>query len=86
MKTSKSLSLKCGDLKTVVRSQPACRRNSATSLKPSLGPVGMARFLQQYDSGKGDYTRERAGLMKGKDVKTIAEEIKALKKKSGVVR
>ena len=28
-------------------------------LKEALGPVGMARFLQQYDSGHGDYTRER---------------------------
>lgn len=29
------------------------------ALKDALGPVGMARFLQQYDSGHGDYTKEK---------------------------
>lgn len=28
-------------------------------LKETLGPVGMARFIQQYDSGNGDYTKEK---------------------------
>ena len=25
----------------------------------ALGPVGMARFIQQFDSGHGDYTKEK---------------------------
>ena len=29
------------------------------ALKDALGPVGMAKFIQQYDSGSGDYTKER---------------------------
>lgn len=29
------------------------------ALKEALGPVGMARFMQQYDPGYGDYTKER---------------------------
>ena len=29
------------------------------ALKEVLGPVDMARFLQQYDSGHGDYTKEK---------------------------
>jgi len=29
------------------------------ALAKSLGPVGMVRFLQQFDTGCGDYTRER---------------------------
>ena len=29
------------------------------ALKEALGPVGMARFIQQYDMGYGDYTKEK---------------------------
>ena len=29
------------------------------ALKDALGPAGMARFLQQYDPGYGDYTKEK---------------------------
>ena len=29
------------------------------ALAQSLGVTGMIRFLQQYDSGEGDYTKER---------------------------
>ncbi len=29
------------------------------ALKDALGPVGMARFIQQYDMGHGDYTKEK---------------------------
>jgi hypothetical protein len=29
------------------------------ALSRELGPVGMARFLQPFETGHGDYTRER---------------------------
>lgn len=29
------------------------------ALKDALGPVGMVRFMQQYDLGYGDYTVEK---------------------------
>ena len=29
------------------------------ALKDALGAAGMARFLQQYDPGYGDYTKEK---------------------------
>lgn len=29
------------------------------ALKEVLGPVGMVRFMQQFDLGYGDYTKER---------------------------
>ena len=29
------------------------------ALKEALGPVGMARFIQQYENGSGDYTEEK---------------------------
>ncbi|MCM1145248.1 MAG: hypothetical protein NC318_13370 [Blautia sp.] len=28
-------------------------------LQDALGPVGMVRFMQQYDMGYGDYTEEK---------------------------
>ncbi|HCC37960.1 MAG TPA: hypothetical protein DEQ14_10280 [Treponema sp.] len=29
------------------------------ALQEALGPVGMARFIQQYENGEGDYTKEK---------------------------
>ncbi len=29
------------------------------ALAKALGPVGMMKFLQQFDTGSGDYTKER---------------------------
>ena len=29
------------------------------ALQEALGPVGMVKFMQQYDMGYGDYTREK---------------------------
>jgi hypothetical protein len=28
-------------------------------LEDALGPIGMTRFMQQYDTGYGDYTKEK---------------------------
>jgi len=32
------------------------------ALLEALGPVGMVRFMQQYDAGYGDYTKEKYEL------------------------
>ena len=37
-----------------------------------LGPVGMIRFLQQFETGHGNYSEEWIDDL---DVKTLAEEI-----------
>ena len=29
------------------------------ALRDALGPVGMVRFIQQYETGYGDYTKEK---------------------------
>lgn len=36
------------------------RSAGLAALIKSLGPTGMARFIQQYDMGTGDYTKERS--------------------------
>ena len=35
------------------------RRMGIEALTEKLGPVGMVEFIRQFDSGSGDYTKER---------------------------
>ena len=35
------------------------RREGLDALRERLGPVDMVRFLQQFETGRGDYARER---------------------------
>jgi len=38
------------------------RKAGLQALAKALGPIGMVRFLQQYECGIGDYTKERHNL------------------------
>jgi hypothetical protein len=40
-----------------------------------LGPAGAIRFIQQYETGQGDYTRDRRKLLPKKSVREIGSEI-----------
>jgi hypothetical protein len=40
-----------------------------------LGPSGAIRFIQQYESGHGDYTRNRKKLLPKRSVREIGREI-----------
>jgi hypothetical protein len=51
------------------------RQAGLEALHRELGAAGMVRFLQQFEIGKGDYTKERKRWLKGKTVATIAREI-----------
>jgi len=46
-----------------------------------LGPVGMARFLQQFESGKGDYTAERRRWLGKPDVRTLSAKIRSRRRR-----
>ena len=36
------------------------RKSGTQALRKTLGPVGMARYLEEYDNGgRGDYTKEK---------------------------
>lgn len=52
------------------------RKKGIEALYKALGPVGMVRFLQQFESGDGDYTEERAEWLKDYEIDSIVEEIK----------
>ena len=49
------------------------------ALARELGVTGMVRFLQQFELGAGDYTRERHKWLKGKSIEKIVAEIRKLK-------
>lgn len=44
-------------------------------LTRELGATGLIRFLQMYEQGSGDYTRERASILSNQTVAQIAERI-----------
>ncbi len=52
------------------------REKGIEALLEALGPVGMIRFLQQLDSGSGDYTRDRKRLHAGLTLEQIVKEIR----------
>lgn len=45
------------------------------ALMRELGPAGAIRFIQQYESGYGDYTRDRKKLLPKKSVREIGQQI-----------
>jgi hypothetical protein len=53
------------------------RKKGLEALYKKLGPLGMVRFLQQYETGEGDYTRERSTWLSHYSAKDILREIKA---------
>jgi hypothetical protein len=58
-----------------VRSINEIRKIGIDALADALGPVDMARFLQSFDLGSGDYTKERAKWL-DQNQEAILEEIK----------
>jgi len=55
------------------------RKKGIEALNNALGPVGMVRFLHQFESGTGNYTKERHLWLKDDNVDSIIEEIKKKK-------
>ena len=51
------------------------RRVGIDALVKALGPVGMARFLQQFDPGHGDYTAERQAILGNPTVDELVDEV-----------
>lgn len=55
------------------------RKAGLEAVAKKLGPVGMVRFLQQFETGFGDYTKERSQWLKHIDIHEILTEIKKKK-------
>jgi len=52
------------------------RRLGLEALDRQLGPVGMVRFLQQFETGQGDYTAERHQWLPKTGVPDLARQIR----------
>ena len=52
------------------------RNIGLNALKNALGVVGATRFLQQYDTGYGDYTKEKYDMPE-EDANGIYEQLKS---------
>ena len=56
------------------------RLTGLAALERELGPVGMVKFLQQFETGHGDYSLERYTWLGKQDVQTLAEMIRKHRK------
>ena len=45
------------------------------ALLRELGPVDTIRFIQQYETGRGNYTRDRRKWLPKKSVKEIGKQV-----------
>lgn len=60
------------------------RKAGLAALAKSLGPAGMARFIQQYDIGTGDYTKNRNNWHDNMSLDEILQGINKVRKDSKV--
>jgi hypothetical protein len=51
------------------------RQLGLQALLERLGPVGMIRFLQQFETGHGDYTTDREQWLAETDLDALVEKI-----------
>ncbi|MBK8395516.1 MAG: hypothetical protein IPL26_09765 [Leptospiraceae bacterium] len=54
-------------------------------LYKNLGPVDYTRFLQQIETGYGDYTKQRDGWLKKHSIDSIYSTLTAQKKRKAAV-
>jgi hypothetical protein len=57
------------------------REKGLNALHKALGPVATLRFLQDIDSGTGNYTEDRHQWLDGYDTDSLYEAIVASRKK-----
>ena len=64
-------------MSTLTMSPAGIRKAGLEAVAKKLGPLGMVRFLQQFETGRGDYTKERDQWLKDRDVREIISEIRS---------
>jgi hypothetical protein len=58
-------------MSSTTRDLATIRRMGIEALVEKLGPVGMVEFVRQFDSGYGDYTKERHEWLDKIDIEAI---------------
>ena len=56
------------------------RTRGYQALKRELGPVGLLKFMHQFERGHGDYSRERHALVDRLSLDTILKDIRKQRK------
>lgn len=56
------------------------RETALSIIARELGPVGLLRFLRQYEQGYGDYTEDREFVLKDETLDTIVERVEKKEK------
>jgi hypothetical protein len=56
------------------------RQRALRALAKELGPVGLIRYLQDCQTGSGDYTKERARRLSGVTFNDVARRITSRRK------
>ena len=64
-------------MNTQTMTQQQIRRTGIEILGRHMGITGMIRFLQQSETGCGDYTKERDGLLGDPTLEQLVAEIQA---------
>jgi hypothetical protein len=59
------------------------RERGLRALLKELGPVGMIRFLQQFETGHGDYTRDRFQWLGNPSLDDLLRQIESGRKAGG---
>jgi hypothetical protein len=59
---------------TAIANPEELRRQGFAALVEALGWVNAVRFIQQYESGRGDYTREHEQLLPDWDAETLVRK------------
>jgi hypothetical protein len=57
------------------------RKRGLAALRDALGRAGMVRFLQQFEQGSGDYTRERRKWVDHMSLEDIMREARRLRRR-----
>ena len=68
-------------MSSTARDLSTIRRMGIEALTEKLGPVGMVEFMRQFDSGYGDYTKERQEWLDGIDIEAIVKQAEAKRNK-----
>ena len=55
---------------------PELKRAGLEALRERLGPAGMIRFLQEFTTGGGDYTKERSAWLDSLNLEELIEKIR----------
>lgn len=64
-------------MSTLTMSPAGIRKAGLEAVAKKLGPLGMVRFLQQFETGRGNYTKERDQWLKDMDIQEIMSELRA---------